>query len=271
MRAEARYKNIGKGVYATRSLRLGGNRPLKPGYLEKRVLILWLVLLASTVLLIQQNLQDIDSYINRPIAKIRIENQWQQLAETEVKALLAPFIGTGFFNFDVSGVKQRLEQHPWIAQASVKRIWPDSVALNISEQVAIARWGDRQLLNQYGEIFEPLVINKFLTLPQLAGPDETQQQVMEQYQLLNQVLFPSGIRLNALFLSSRGNWDLTLNETMHVNAGRLQVSEKLERFVSFYVKQAASQTSRFRSIDLRYGNGMAIQSANQELSGVAVR
>jgi cell division protein FtsQ len=271
MRAEARYISTGKGVHATRSSLLGGNRPLKPSYSRKRILLLWLTLLASVSLLVQQNSVGIASYINRPVAKIRIENQWQQFSEAEVKTLLAPFIGTGFFNFDVNGIKHGLEQHPWVAQASVKRIWPDTVALTITEQVAIARWGDRQLLNQYGEIFEPGAIDNYIALPQLVGQEGTQQRVMEQYQLVNQILFPSGIRLNGLFLSPRGSWDLTLNDTMHVNAGRLQVIEKLQRFVSFYARQPIAQSARFRAIDLRYGNGIAVQSVDQELTGVAAR
>lgn len=271
MRAEARIKSTGSGVHATRGLSLGGNRPLKPRYSQKRIQLLWFVLFLSMGLLLQQNSRGIASTVNRPIAKVRIENQWQQLDEAEVKSLLAPFIGAGFFNFDVAGVQQALEQHPWIATASVKRIWPDSVALNITEQIAIARWGDRQLLNQYGEIFEPHAVDQYVTLPRLRGPDASQFQVMEQYQLMNQILFPAGLRLNGLFLSSRGSWNLTLNENMHVSAGRGEVGERLERFVRFYDSQDSQQAERFRSIDLRYGNGIAIASAEQELTSVAIR
>ncbi len=271
MRAKARFKSTGSGVHANHSLFLGGNRPLKPRYSRKRIQLLWFVLLLSTGLLFQQNSQGITSYVNRPVVKIRIENQWQQLDEAEVKSLLAPFIITGFFRFDVAGVKQALEQHPWIAMASVKRIWPDSVALNITEQIAIARWGDRQLLNQYGEIFEPHGVDQYAALPRLTGPNGSQYQVMEQYQLMNQILFPAGLRLNGLFLSSRGSWNLSLNENMHVSVGRGEVDEKLQRFVRFYDGQDVLQTERFRAIDLRYGNGIAIASAVEELTSVAIR
>ena len=271
MRAEARFKRTGRGIYTSRRFLLGGNRPLKPRYSQQRILGLWLALVLSAGLLIQQNSQSIASYVNRPIAIVRIENQWQQLDDGEVKTLLAPFIGSGFFNFNVASVKQRLEQHPWIVSASVKRIWPDSVALNITEQIAIARWGDTQLLNQYGEIFEPDTVDKHVALPQLTGPDETQYQVMQQYQLMNQILFPAGLRLNGLSLSPRGSWVLTLNEHMHVTAGRLDLGEKLERFIRFYNSQSPSQAARFRSIDLRYGNGIAIESVDQVLTGVAIR
>jgi cell division septal protein FtsQ len=74
-----------------------------------------------------------------------------------------------------------------------------------------------------------------------------------------------------LFLSSRGSWNLTLNEHMYVSAGRGEVGEKLERFVRFYDGQDVLHAKRFRTIDLRYGNGIAIASANQELTSVAIR
>jgi cell division septal protein FtsQ len=58
---------------------------------------------------------------------------------------------------------------------------------------------------------------------------------------------------------------------MHVSVGRGEVDEKLQRFVRFYDGQDVLQTERFRAIDLRYGNGIAIASAVEELTSVAIR
>ena len=168
-------------------------------------------------------------------------------------------------------IKQTLEQHPWVFRASVKRLWPDTLSLLLTEQVAIARWGESQLLNQLGEIFEPGNLEKIGALPKLTGPEQRQFEVMQQYQLLNQVLFPAGLKLTGLSLSSRGSWELSLNEDMRVVAGRSDVIEKVERFVGFYAAQSATQTAGIESVDLRYSNGMAIKNTEQELAGVAVR
>ena len=264
-------KKMRSGVHATRRTLISSNQPLKPIYLGKRALLLMLTLFVGLGLLIQQNYRDISRYLNRPVTKVRIENQWQQISNAEVRMYLASYMGSGFFDFDVNGVKQELEQHPWVSLATVKRIWPDTVSVQLTEQVAIARWGGSQLLNQRGEIFEPSNMENLSALPQLSGPELSQYEVMEQYQLFTQILFPAGLRLTGLSLSPRGSWGLTLNEEMQVAVGRIDVNKKLERFVDFYAGQPALQTALFQSIDLRYSNGIAIRSANLDLTGVAIR
>ncbi|GJM12450.1 MAG: hypothetical protein DHS20C12_08530 [Pseudohongiella sp.] len=199
-----------------------------------------------------------------------MENQWQRIDESGVGTILAPFMGNGFFEFDVSEAKSALEAHPWIFQASVTRIWPDTLSLHLTEQVAIARWGEKELLNQYGELFQPDSLNESNTLPLLTGPADSQEKVMLQYQKLNQILFPAGLRLSGLSLSKRGSWDYLLNEKIQVAAGRDEVFEKTQRFIDFYVSQPIETASKFQTIDLRYGNGIAVRGSESDFAGVAI-
>jgi cell division protein FtsQ len=271
MRAHRSIQDTGRGVHAKRRVSIAPRQPLKPRYSARRSGVLLALLLASVGILAQQNRAAIENYINRPVVKIRMDVNWQQLDENEIGNLLAGIIGKGFIDIDVEQVKQRLEQHPWIAQASVQRVWPDSLALEITEHVAIARWRESELLNQYGEIFKPAQLEHLGTLPRLQGPQDSQFAMMQQYQKFSQVLFPSGLRLTELKLSPRGSWDLTLNESMHVAVGRTNLNEKLERFVKFYEAQPKSSSDLFDSIDLRYGNGIAIKNKVGDLTGVAIR
>ena len=64
--------------------------------------------------LVSLNFDKFVNYIDRPVTKIRIENQWQHVSEEEVSALLAEYMDAGFFNFDIAGVKKNLERHPWV-------------------------------------------------------------------------------------------------------------------------------------------------------------
>ena len=58
---------------------------------------------------------------------------------------------------------------------------------------------------------------------------------------------------------------------MQVAVGREQVSERLQRFIEFYEGQPAAQTAGFSSVDLRYNNGIAVESSHEERAEVAVR
>lgn len=261
----------GSGIHVVRRNSFTGNQPLKPKGLRMRSVYIAGALVLGVLILLVQNQSNISEFLNRPVSKVRIENQWQKINETEVSELLAAFMGYGFFDFDVVGAKRKLEQHPWVSQASVKRIWPDILALQLTEQVAIARWGEQRLLNQYGDLFQPSEVQELYALPLLTGPEDSQYIVMQQYQKLNQILFPAGLRLSRLSLSKRGSWEYLLDDAIQVAAGRTDVFEKTQRFVEFYQGQPVEQSSQFLSIDLRYGNGIAVKSSESNFTGVAVR
>lgn len=247
------------------------SQPLKPvNRTASRVVFGTLLVLVLGVFMLSQY-DSVVGFINRPISKVRIENQWQQVTEAEVSVALSEFMGTGFFNFNVRSAKQKLEQMPWVEFVSVKRVWPDTLSLALQEEIAIAKWGDSSYLNQSGEVFKPLSDRANQSLPILRGPDGLQLEVMRQYQKLNQLLFPEGLRLSELDFSKRGSWELTLNDTIRVSAGKADVFENITRLVSFISARPEINLAEIASVDLRYNNGFAVKTVEQELAGVAVR
>jgi len=188
-----------------------------------------------------------------------------------VGAMLLEYMGKGFFSFDVRGAKKKLEQNPWVAIAAVKRIWPDTLEIGLIEEVAIARWGEADLLSQYGEIFRVENSEQSAPLPNLAGPDNSQFRVMAQYQVLNQVLVPAGLRMKSLSLSARGSWSLMLNNGVKVNIGRVEAIGRVKRFVRFYNGEFRADTALIESVDLRYNNGFSVRRKSDDINGIAIR
>jgi cell division protein FtsQ len=83
------------------------------------------------------------------------------------------------------------------------------VVIRLEEQLPVARWGDESLLNNQGQAFTPKELANYEHLPQLFGPQRAQQQVMQQYQVLSQMLRPLGFSIARLELRERGSWFLT--------------------------------------------------------------
>ena len=221
----------------------------------------------ATVLL--QKSSTILEHINRPVLTVKIENPLQHVSDAEVRAMLLPYLGQGFFSLDVAAIKSELENHPWVVSASLKRVWPDSLSVMLNEEVAIARWNESGLLNQLGEIFVPENIDHQMSLPLLVGEDNAQIKMMEQYQLLSQVLLPLGLKIEQLFENARGSWSLVLNNEITIIAGREKVLEKIQRFARIYDGQLRSEIEQIGAIDLRYENGFAVKKKESELDGVA--
>ena len=247
------------------------NQPLnKLPVIRVKYLVLMISFVGLAALFVQ-NKESLSQRMSQPVTKVRVENLWQSISEVEVQRVIGKFMGVGYFDFDVQGVREELESHPWIRHAAVKKVWPDSVGLQLTEEVAIARWSEGRLLNQYGEIFEPELTDHLSTLPMLSGPAGTQVEVMERYRAVNQLFFQSGLRVTSLALSGRGNWTLELNQQMEINVGRVHVMPRLARFIDFYAKRSEQEIAAIASVDLRYENGIAVKSHSEELTGVAAR
>ena len=262
-------RQIRKGsARKTRSL---GNQPLKPfsaGW------PFWTVLAVVGVLTTYATVRNFDAitlYLNRPINTVHVETQLQHVNEGEVKALLAVYMGEGFFNLDVSAVRAQLESHPWVARAEVKRVWPDRLSLGFTEEVAIARWGEGQLLNQQASIFAPVKLGLMESLPLLSGPEGSQQVVMEQYQVLSQLFFPDGLRIEQLNLNDRLSWELSFADGVKVVIGKSDAREKIKRLMDIYDTQIRNDIAVIETIDLRYSNGFTVKKKQQDITGVGAR
>jgi cell division protein FtsQ len=197
-------------------------------------------------------------YADRPISKISVEGDLSYISQQAVQQRIAPYVTASFFSVDLQGMRSELEQMPWIATANVRRVWPDQVLVHLEEQLPIARWGDEALLNNQGQAFAPRELAHYEHLPQLYGPKRAQQQVMQQYQVLSQMLRPLGFSVARLELRERGSWFLSTGQGIELLLGRDHLVEKMRRFIAIYDKVLKAQQTNIARIDLRYANGLAV-------------
>lgn len=197
-------------------------------------------------------------YADRPIAKISVEGDLSYISQQAVQEHIEPFVKASFFSVDLPGMRHELEQMPWIASAQVRRVWPDQLLVRLEEHLPIARWGDEALLNNQGKAFAPKEQANYQHLPQLYGPKRAQQQVMQQYQMLSQMLRPLGFSVARLELRERGSWFLSTGQGIELLLGRDHLVEKMRRFTAIYDKALKEQQTNIARIDLRYANGLAV-------------
>ena len=88
-----------------------------------------------------------------PIRSVKVEGEFRYLAQKDVYEALGGLASGGFFNVDVRAVKKAAESLPWVDSASVRRAWPDTLRLEITEQVPLARWGEHRIINVRGDLF----------------------------------------------------------------------------------------------------------------------
>lgn len=205
--------------------------------------LMWPVLLVVLGFGTYEAAQRLLPYADRPISRINVQGDLSYISQQAVQQRIAPYVATSFFNVDLAGMRTELEQMPWIAHAEVRRVWPDQVVIRLEEQLPVARWGDQALLNNQGQAFTPRELANYEHLPQLFGPQRAQQQVMQQYQVLSQMLRPLGFSIARLELRERGSWFLTTGAGsagpgLELLLGRGNLVEKMRRFIAIYEKSA---------------------------------
>lgn len=209
--------------------------------------------------------------INREINTVRLDSPLHRLTGQEVRTLLAKYTESGFLGVDVQDLRDELEQNPWVAHATVRRVWPDVLVVSIREQQPIARWGDASLLNEAGELFTPPLRGSESALPALSGPEGSESLVLSQYELFATTLAPLDMTLAAVSLSQRGSWTIEVDGGPVLRLGRDDVQARLDRLVSFYRSGLQDHLADARTIDLRYGNGFSVSKNTEPTDTVARR
>jgi cell division protein FtsQ len=189
-----------------------------------------------------------------PVRDVTVQGSLEHTTRGEIEAALRGRVAGNFFSVDVVEVRGALERLPWVRRAAVRRIWPDSLEATLEEHVALARWGERSLVNTYGERFAGASEAK---LPRLSGPPRSEGEVARRYARFNEIVVPLGTRVEEVILTPRLAWQLRLGNGVRLALGRdADAAEvRLERFVQAAAKGAA----RYDYVDLRYPNGFALR------------
>lgn len=197
-----------------------------------------------------------------PISKIRVQGSFVHLNESMLHRAVAEMEHQGFFSVDIEAVKQRVEQLPWVAQASVRRIWPDTLAVNVTEQKVLARWASGGLVNEEGLSFKPEVNSYPSRLPLFTGPENRLAEMGDAYRRNLALLVNVGLGINQVKINSRKALTLQLNlpanQGIELVLGREQTEARVQRFITVYKKLLATHVAEISRVDLRYSNGMSV-------------
>jgi cell division protein FtsQ len=196
--------------------------------------------------------------LDQPIRIVSIEGRFQRVSPVQVEQAVTGDLEQGFMSLDLEAVRRRVEALSWVDRARVQRRWPHGLRIEVTEQVAAARWGESGLLNTRGELFMKEARHVPPELPRLTGPDGSEWQVAQRYLSAQGRLIEAGMRLAALDLDARGAWQLELANGVSVRLGRRQVDERLDRFIQSALPLMSGRSADISYVDMRYSNGFAI-------------
>ena len=206
---------------------------------------------------------------------IRVESiDSEELRHVSVLTLRNNALGRikgNFFTTNLDTVRQAFESVPWVRRATVRREWPDQLIVALEEYEALGTWGeDGRLLSTKGESFTANLAEaeEDHPLPQFSGPDGSEKEVLSRYAELKAWFAPIKLVPEALSLSGRYAWTVTLDNGMQVALGREQTSttlkERVDRLTGIY-PQLVTHLQNIETIDMRYQNGLALSAKDLKI------
>ena len=142
---------------------------------------------------------------------IVIEGDLAHNSPLTMRAIVAPKLSGSFLSLDLARARAAFETVPWVRRATVRRLWPDRLAVQIEEHRVAALWNadtsDEALVNSQGEVFEANLGDvEDDALPRLSGPAGSAARVLAMWRALAPLMQPLGSPIESLRLSGHGSW-----------------------------------------------------------------
>lgn len=204
---------------------------------------------------------------------IAIGGDTEHINAPTVRAGVVGHLRGNFFTVDLDNARQAFEQMPWVRRASVRRVWPNALAVTLEEYKPLGTWGSDQLVSVGGELFTANQGELDVDLPAFDGPSGTEKEVVARYFDFKKWLAPLGAAPDEVTLSPRYAWTVKLSNGTQIEYGRERnpqtLAERSHRLTAAWGAVTARWGKDIEYADLRYPNGFAIRAAGMRFIGNA--
>ncbi len=209
------------------------------------------------------------------LKRIDVRGDLRHVTVASVRAALAGRLSGNYFTVRLDDARRLFETVPWVAQVSVRRVWPDRLLVTLTEHRALGAWGDGRLLSDRGELFiaNPDEAEVYGALPQFTGPAEAAEAAARRYYELSAQFAALSLRIDAIDISDRNAWSLRATEEggearqSRIELGRdgaaAPLAQRVSRVIAAYPSIVAQIGAPVR-IDARYANGLAVTLPTQQ-------
>lgn len=164
----------------------------------------------------------------------------------------------GFFALDLNEVHADLASLPWVESVRLRKRWPDTLEVQVTRPIPVARWGNDRLVDRHGEVFGPVDLNEWEFLPALEGEHGRQVQLMHRYLDASARLADGGLGVAGVRESARHAWSIQLEGGGQVLMGRDPDLARLDQLVALMPILRARHPEPLERVDLRYPRGVSV-------------
>ena len=200
-----------------------------------------------------------------PINEVGIIGEYENINKNQVDLIKNKYIKKNFFAVNLQDTREAFKKLPWIRDVSIRRDWDKfGLLVEVESHKPIARWGNRGLVNSYGELFHAAYENN---LPLFLGPDGFVGEMTVKYNEINKILKKELMQIGTISLSNRLSWEIYTNNNIRIFLGKEDNNflRKLNALMENYQFILSELKSRVEYVDLRYKDGFSVKKFNEKL------
>jgi len=160
---------------------------------------------------------------------------------------------------DVATVRERLKTNPWIADATVLKLYPGELQLSIAERKAFALWqkdGRVSVIADDGTVLDPYIAPTLARLPLVVGRGaETRAKaflaLLDRYPAIRD-------QVRASILVGERRWNLRLRNGLDIRLPETEAASALERLVMLE-RESKLTTRDISAIDMRLSDRVTVR------------
>jgi len=187
----------------------------------------------------------------------------RQLTREEILATAGITGRSSLLFLDAGSARERLKANPWIADATVLKLYPARLHITVTERDAFALWqqgGKVSVISGDGSVVEPLVSSRFASLPLVVGVGAGAK--AKEFLALLDRYPPIRSQMRAAVLVAERRWNIVLNTGIDV---RLPENEA-ERALDWLVRLDRDKKLLSRDIavvDLRLADRVTVRLSEE--------
>jgi cell division protein FtsQ len=186
-------------------------------------------------------------------------NGRKQLTQDEVLAIGGVNGHSSLLFLDASSVREKLKANPWISEATVLKLYPGQLRIDIVERSAFALWqqnGRLSVISDDGAVLQDFVSPAFLKLPLVVGKG-AETRARDFLALLSRYPQVSSVTKAVTFVGER-RWNLRLNGGLDIRLPENDVGNALATLINLD-KDEHLFAKDIVAIDLRLPDRLAVQ------------
>jgi cell division protein FtsQ len=186
-------------------------------------------------------------------------NGRKQLTQDEVLAIGGVSGRSSLLFLDAALVRDKLKANPWIADATVQKLYPGQLQINIVERTAFALWqqdGRLSVISDDGAVLEPYVSSRFMSLPLVVGKG-AESRARDFLALLDRYPQVRDATKAAVFVGER-RWNLRLKDGLDIRLPEHDVGDALAT-LSKLDKEERLFSRDIVAVDLRLPDRLTVQ------------